>query len=338
MNKKVTAGIIGAGRIGQLHAHNMLLSNRFHLKTISDVYTDHLQKTDFLQAVPHITNHADELLRDPEIDAIFICSSTDTHTDFITKAAQNNKHIFCEKPISFDIEETLRALETIKAHNIKFQVGFNRRFDHHFRKAHDVVRSGEIGTPHIIKITSRDPEAPPEAYIQRSGGLFIDMTIHDFDMIRYLSGQPIKNITVKAASLVDETFSRNDDVDTAIITVTFADGSLGVIDNSRQAVYGYDQRIEVFGNQGMVQVENEKPTNVKISTTTSVTEDKPKHFFLERYNQGYIDEINAFAQSILNDEPVLAQFEDGLQAERLALAAKISWQENRTVELNEVPL
>ncbi|GAB2570497.1 inositol 2-dehydrogenase [Gracilibacillus alcaliphilus] len=332
---KVTVGIIGAGRIGQLHARNILLSDNYQLKGISDVYTDHIKDIEFLQAVPVITNEADDIFHDPEIDAIFICSSTDTHIDFITKAAQNKKHIFCEKPISFDIEKTRSVLETVKEHDVKFQVGFNRRFDHHFRKAYDVVREGTIGTPHIIKITSRDPEAPPEEYIKRSGGLFIDMAIHDFDMIRYLSGQPVQNITVKAASLVDEKFSRNQDVDTAIITITFADGSLGVIDNSRQAVYGYDQRIEVFGNQGMVQVENEKPTNVKISTSLTVTEDKPKYFFLERYNEGYIAEINEFAQSILSDRPVLATFEDGLQAELLALAARKSWQENRTVELTE---
>lgn len=333
---KVVVGIIGAGRIGKLHAKNILLSEHYQLKAISDVDTNHLSDIDYLKAVPIITENADDILNDPEIDAVFICSSTDTHIDFITKAARNHKHIFCEKPISFDIEKTKETLQVIKQTGVKFQVGFNRRFDTHFKKAHDVVRNGDIGTPHIIKITSRDPEAPPEEYIKRSGGLFIDMAIHDFDMIRYLSGQDVKNITVKASSLVNDCFSRNDDVDTAIITLTFADDSLGVIDNSRQAVYGYDQRIEVFGNNGMVQVENQKPTNVKVSTNASVTEDKPMYFFLERYNEGYIAEIHDFAQSILEDKPVVAKFEDGLQAELLAKAAKISWKENRTVELSEL--
>lgn len=334
--EKIVVGIIGAGRIGQLHAKNILESEHYRLKAISDVSTDHLKEIPYLQAVPVITENTDDILNDPEIDAVFICSSTDTHIDFITQAAQNKKHIFCEKPISFDIEKTKETLKVIQESGVKFQVGFNRRFDTHFKKAHDMVRAGEVGTPHVVKITSRDPEAPPEEYVKKSGGLFIDMAIHDFDMIRYLSGQDVKDITVKASSLIDDRFSRNDDVDTAIITITFADDSLGVIDNSRQAVYGYDQRIEVFGNKGMVQVENEKPTNVKLSTSTTVTEDKPKYFFLERYAGGYLTEIYDFAQSILNDTPVTASFEDGLQAELIAKAANISWKENRTVELKEL--
>lgn len=334
--EKIVVGIIGAGRIGQLHAKNILLSDHCRLKAIADVSTDHLKDIDFLKAVPVITENTDDIFNDPEINAVFICTSTDTHIDFITKAAKNNKHIFCEKPISFDIEKTKETLKVIQEAGVKFQVGFNRRFDTHFKKCHDMVRNGEVGTPHIIKITSRDPEAPPEEYVKRSGGLFIDMSIHDFDMIRYLSGQDVKDITVKASSLVDDRFSRNDDVDTAIITITFTDDSLGVIDNSRQAVYGYDQRIEVFGDKGMVQVENEKPTNVKLSTNVTVTEDKPKYFFLERYAEGYVSEINDFAQSILEDKPVTATFEDGLQAELIAKAAKKSWLENRTVELKEL--
>src|SRR5699024_5725338 len=334
--EKVVVGIIGAGRIGQLHAKNILLSSQCRLKAIADVSTDHLKDIDFLKAVPVITENTDDIFNDPEINAVFICTSTDTHIDFITKAAKNNKHIFCEKPISLDIEKTKETFKIIQEAGVKFQVGFNSRFNTHFKKCHDMVRNGEVGTPHIIKITSRDPEAPPEEYVKKSGGLFIDMSIHDFDMIRFLSGQDVKDITVKASSLIDDRFSRNDDVDTAIITITFTDDSLGVIDNSRQAVYGYDQRIEVFGNKGMVQVENEKPTNVKLSTNVTVTEDKPKYFFLERYAEGYVSEINDFAQSILEDKPVTATFEDGLQAELIAKAAKKSWLENRTVELKEL--
>ncbi|MFS0821520.1 inositol 2-dehydrogenase [Bacillus sp. 1P02SD] len=332
----VNVGIIGAGRIGQIHAGNILQSESVKLKAISDVYLDHVKGTKLEATVDYLTNDYREILADPEIDAVFICSSTDTHFDIIVEAANAGKHIFCEKPISFNIQETQRAIEAAKEASVYFQVGFNRRFDKHFRKAFEEVRKGTVGQPHIIKITSRDPEAPPEAYVQRSGGMFIDMTIHDFDMIRYLSGQNATEIYVNAANLVDPMFGRHDDVDTAIITVTFEDGSLGVIDNSRKAAYGYDQRIEVFGDKGVVTVANEKPTNVEISTDQAVTADKPKYFFLERYQDAYVAELTAFIESIVEKKPVLCNGDDGLQAELLAYAAKLSVKEKRPVTLKEI--
>lgn len=332
---KVTAGIIGGGRIGQLHADNLIQSPYYQLRSISDIHISHLEGTVY-EKEAIITTNPNDLFLDPEIDAIFICSSTDTHVDFIKRAAQAGKHVFCEKPVSFQIEETREALQVVKDAGVNFQVGFNRRYDKHFRKVFETVRSGTIGEPHVIKVTSRDPEAPPEAYIQRSGGMFMDMTIHDFDMIRYLSGKEIVDVTVKAANLIDEKFKRNDDVDTAIITLTFEDGSLGVIDNSRQAVYGYDQRIEVFGDKGVVSAENEQNTTVKISTRESVTSDHPKYFFLDRYKEAYVEEVRDFALSILEQKPLTCSGYDGLQAENLALAARLSWQEGRTVTLSEL--
>ena len=200
---KVTVGIIGAGRIGQLHANNILGSGLFQLKAISDISVDHLKGTQLEQRVSVITTDSEDIFKDPEIDAVFICSSTDTHTQFIKAAAKAGKHIFCEKPISFNIEETNEALQVVQEAGIKFQVGFNRRFDKHFRKVYETVRAGKIGKPHIIKITSRDPQAPDESYIKRSGGMFMDMTIHDFDMIRYLSGSEVVDVFVKAANLID---------------------------------------------------------------------------------------------------------------------------------------
>jgi myo-inositol 2-dehydrogenase/D-chiro-inositol 1-dehydrogenase len=336
--KRLVVGIVGAGRIGQLHADNILRSNVVKLKAVSDVYTDHLKGSVYEESVPVITNDPSDMINDPEIEAVFICSNTDTHAEFITKCAEAGKHIFCEKPISFNIDKTQRALQSVKKAGVKFQVGFNRRFDKHFRKVYESVRKGEIGIPHIIKVTSRDPEPPPEEYIKRSGGMFMDMTIHDFDMIRFLSGRDVAEISVKAANLVDPSFGRNNDVDTAVITLTFDDGSLGVIDNSRQAVYGYDQRIEVFGDKGVVSAENELPTNVRISTKESVSVDHPKYFFLERYQEAYIEELNTFASAILKEKPVLCNGEDGLEAELLALAAQISWREKRLVALSELKM
>ena len=334
--KKITIGSIGAGRIGQLHADNALISNHVDVKSIADIKIEHLKGTKYEKLIPIITTDPSMIFNDPSIDAVFICSSTDTHVDYIKRAAKAGKHIFCEKPISFNIEETRSALEAVKSAGVKFQVGFNRRYDKHFRKVFDVVRSGKIGTPHVIKVTSRDPEAPPEEYIKRSGGMFMDMTIHDFDMIRFLSGRDVLEISVKATSLIDPKFERNHDVDTAIITLSFDDGSLGVIDNSRQAVYGYDQRIEVFGNEGVVTVDNERPTNVQISTRNTVALDQPKYFFLERYRDAYIEEMNGFASSIIDDTPPFCNGEDGLKAEILARAAQLSWKEKRSVKLSEL--
>lgn len=333
---KVTVGIIGAGRIGQLHANNILDSTKFHLKAIADVSIEHLKGTNFERNVPVITTRWEDLTEDAEIDAIFICTPTSTHVPLITEITKSGKHIFCEKPISFNIKETEKALEVVREANVKFQIGFNRRFDKHFRKVFDIVRAGKVGMPHIIKITSRDPEAPSENYIEHSGGMFMDMTIHDFDMIRYLSGNEVVEVSVKAANLIDPKFARYNDVDTAIITLTFADGSLGVIDNSRQAVYGYDQRIEVFGNKGVVSAENERYTNVQLSTKESVSIDHPKHFFLDRYKDAFIEEINEFATAILEDQPISCTGEDGLKAELIALAAQISHKEGRSVSLSEM--
>lgn len=334
--KKVTVGIIGAGRIGQLHAENIINLSNMTLKALSDINVSHLAETRFEAIVPVITTETDTLFNDPDIDAIFICSSTDTHCEYIKKAARAGKHIFCEKPISFSINETREALKVVEEAGVKMQIGFNRRYDKHFKHLHDVVKAGKIGQPHIIKITSRDPETPPEEYIKRSGGMFMDMTIHDFDMVRYLASCEVKQVFVSTGNLIDPKFERNDDVDTALITLTFEDGSLALIDNSRQAVYGYDQRIEVFGDKGVVTADNEQKTNVRIATKETVLLDHPKYFFLDRYTDAFVAEINHFADAILNDKPLLSTGEDGLQAQRLAVAARLSWKENRPVLLTEI--
>ncbi|MDT8858938.1 inositol 2-dehydrogenase [Alkalihalobacillus sp. MEB130] len=329
-------GIIGAGRIGQLHAKNILQSSSVELRAISDVFLDGVKGSSLEKEVAYLTTDYKDLIKDPEIDAVLICSPTDTHVDIIVEAAAAGKHIFCEKPISFSIDETKRALQAVAKANVKFQVGFNRRFDKNFRKVSDTVRAGQIGDPHIIRVTSRDPEAPPASYIQRSGGMFMDMTIHDFDMIRYLSNKNVVEVYVKAANLVDPVIGECGDVDTAIITLTFEDGSLAVIDNSRKAVYGYDQRVEVFGNNGAVSANNERLSSVEISTDQSVLLDKPKNFFLDRYEDAYVDELNSFVEAILGNKEVECTGEDGFQAEILAHAARKSWEEKRAVVVSEL--
>ncbi|MGP4039680.1 inositol 2-dehydrogenase [Gracilibacillus sp. D59] len=332
----MTIGIIGAGRIGQLHAEHIISTPSIELKGICDINIGHLKGTFIEKNVPIITTDPSSLIEDEEIDAIFICSSTDTHCYYIEKCARARKHIFCEKPISFSLEETKAALQIVEEAGVKLQIGFNRRFDTHFRKIYQTVQEGKIGKPHIIKITSRDPKPPNETYIKSSGGMFFDMTIHDFDMIRYLSSSEVKLVSVATANLVDPCFEKYDDVDTAIVTLIFEDGTLATIDNSRQAVYGYDQRIEVFGEKGMVMADNERTSNVQIATKESVTLDHPKYFFLDRYKDAFYKEIQEFAKAIINHEPLTCTGEDGLQAQKLAIATKKAWKEKRSVPLNEI--
>lgn len=334
--KKVNVAIIGAGNIGRLHANNILQSEKLRLKAITDVHTDHLKGTHFEEQVPVITKDPEKIFQDEDIEAILICSLTNTHVEYIKAGTRAGKHVFCEKPISFNIEETREVLQIIKETGIKFQVGFNRRFDKHFRKVYDTVRKGTIGVPQIVKVTSRDPAPPPEAYIPNSGGMFMDMSIHDFDMARYLSGSEVTEVTANAANLVDPMFKKYEDVDTAIITLRFENGALGVIDNSRQAVYGYDQRIEVLGERGAVSAENEVNTTIQIATYEAVTMDHPKHFYLDRYQEAYTQEIHAFADAILQDKQTSCTAKDGFQAELIALAAKRSHEEQRTVSLTEI--
>lgn len=224
------------------------------------------------------------------MDAVFICSSTDTHAEFIVKAAEAGKHIFCEKPISTDVKVIEDALAAVDKAGVKLQVGFVRRFDHNHKKVRDTVASGILGDPAIVKVTSRDPEAPPMSYVKVSGGIFLDMMIHDFDMVRYLSGSEVTEVSTFGTIKVDEEFAKYDDVDTAIVMLKFENGAIGVIDNSREAPYGYDQRTEVHCRKGCVQVANDLGDTAMISTADGVTCTKPTWFFLERYNDAFIAE------------------------------------------------
>lgn len=336
--EKINVGIIGAGRIGLLHASNIIKSNLLTLKAIADINIDHLVDGEWQEQVPMITTDVNNIFDHPEIDAVFICSSTNTHVEYIEKAAIAGKHIFCEKPISFNLKQTKKVLKIVEEEGVKFQSGFNRRYDVHFRKVFESVRANKVGEPHIVKISSRDPAPPTEEYVKHSGGMFMDMTIHDFDMARYLVDSEVVEVSAKAANLVDPMFLKFDDVDTAIITLTFENGALAVIDNSRQAVYGYDQRIEVFGSRGVVSVDNELQSNLQISTNKGTTLDNPKYFFLERYKEAYKEEVNSFARSLLENLPILCTGMDGYRAELLAYAANLSLQEKRAINIAELEL
>lgn len=329
----LTVGIIGAGRIGQLHVSNLALIPNIQVKSVSDVRIDHLKEWAEKERIEVLTTDYQEILQDEEIDAIFVCSPTTTHAAIIREAAQAGKHIFCEKPVSFSVEETEQALKVVEENGVKLQVGFNRRFDPDFTRVHELVKERVIGDPHILRITSRDPQPPSVDYVKSSGGLFMDMMIHDFDMARYIMGSEIVEVSAAGAVLVDPKIGEAGDIDTAIVTLKFANGALGVIENSREAVYGYDQRLEIFGNKGSAKADNKRPTSVEVSTVESVTKDKPLYFFLERYTDAYIKEVSEFADACLNNREVSCTGNDGLQAERIAKAALDSFKQGVPVKI-----
>ncbi|GGF66818.1 inositol 2-dehydrogenase [Paenibacillus albidus] len=331
---KVIVGVIGAGRIGRLHVDNLQKLPSLEVKAVSEAYlNEELKLWAESQGIGLLTTDTEIILQDPEIMAVFICTPTDTHAELIIRAARAGKHIFCEKPVSLSLEKTMEALRVVGEEGVLLQVGFNRRMDPNFRRLKQLVEEGELGAPHVVKITSRDPQPPSEAYIRSSGGMFMDMTIHDFDMARYLAGSEVVEVYARGANLIDPVFGRNGDIDTAVVTLSFQNGVIAVIDNSRQAVYGYDQRVEVFGSLGSACADNCRPTTVELSTAAGITRDKPHHFFLERYSQAYIDEVVSFSAAIQLGETVICGGNDGMQAERIAKAAKESLETGLPVQL-----
>lgn len=327
MEKILRIGMIGAGRIGKLHADN--LANRIpgvRVEAISDVNLAAAQSLADKLGVKKVYGDYNKILQDKDVDAVFICASTNMHSPISIAAARAGKHIFCEKPIDHDLGKIEEVLAEVKKAGVKYQVGFNRRFDRNFKHVREVVKQGGVGDVQIVKVTSRDPEAPPLNYVKLSGGIFVDMTIHDFDMVRYLTGSEVTEVSVFGAGLVNPDIIKEGDVDTCIIMLRFANGALGVIDNSRQAVYGYDQRIEVFGSKGCITADNETANNTVLYTAQGVTSEKPLWFFLERYNDAFVEEARGFVNACLEDGETLVGAFDGLQPVKIAIAAKKSWQ------------
>ncbi|MDR2434461.1 MAG: inositol 2-dehydrogenase [Treponema sp.] len=331
-------GVIGAGRIGKIHGENIArFIPQSRLEGLADIHLGAEQEAWARGLGARIVSkEPEELLADPAIDAVIICSSTDTHADFIIAAAGAGKQVFCEKPIDLSAAKVRTALEAVKNAGVKLQIGFNRRFDHNFRRIREHTLAGEIGQVQVVKITSRDPAPPSPAYVAASGGIFIDMMIHDFDMARFQAGSEITEVYAAGAVLVDPEIGRAGDIDTAMVTLRFASGAIGVIDNSRKAVYGYDQRVEVFGSRGAALAENDLPNTVKLYTEDAVTGEKPLYFFLERYRQAFVDEMISFTESILHNKSVAVSGEDGLENMYAALAAGKSLKEKRPVLIDEV--
>ncbi|MBR3815908.1 MAG: inositol 2-dehydrogenase [Clostridia bacterium] len=335
--KQLNIGIIGAGRIGKVHMESITYNvPTARVLGITDVFKDALPGLAEKYGIPKIYNDYKEMLADDEIDAVLVCSSTDTHADISIEAAQAGKHVFCEKPVDLTPEKVKAVIAAVEKAGVKLQVGFNRRFDHNFAHVRSLINDGKVGNLELIKITSRDPEPPSAEYAAVSGGMFLDMTIHDFDMARFLAGSDVTEVYVNATCLVDPAIGEAGDVDTAIINLKFENGALGVIDNSRRAAYGYDQRIEVFGSLGAAMAANDTPTNVTVMNAEGVSTDKPLYFFLERYMQSFRDEMIQFVDAVLNDKPTPTTGLDGLNSILVALAAKKSVAEGRAVKISEI--
>ena len=333
--KPVTFGIIGAGRIGKLHADNLLSRvDGARLKAITDPFLD--EDWAASRNIPLTGKDHRILLDDPEIDAILIGSPSAEHAPQMIECAEAGKHIFCEKPIALDPEIIRNALAEVDKSGVKLQVGFNRRFDPNFAAVQQQVASGALGDPHIIRITSRDPAPPPAEYVAGSGGMFLDMTIHDFDMARFLSSSEVTEVHAYGAVLVDPEIGKAGDIDTAVISLKFANGALGIIENSRKAVYGYDQRVEVFGAKGTAMADNNTPTSMVVLNESGTIRDKPLYFFLERYKTAFVAEMQAFVDAIREDKPTLVSGKDGLVPVLIAMAAKESLKTGKPVQVVSV--
>jgi myo-inositol 2-dehydrogenase / D-chiro-inositol 1-dehydrogenase len=330
-------GVVGVGRIGKIHIENLV--NRIpgaELVAVCDVDAAELAAVAARFGIARtFTNHR-ELLDLAEIDAVVICSPTDQHYQMIVGAAARGKQIFCEKPIDLSIERVQAANDEVASSGVRMMVGFNRRFDPNFLKVRETITAGLVGQPQILRITNRDPAPPPEQYIRASGGIFMDMAIHDFDMARHLMGSEVSEVYTRAAVLVDQVFAKAGDWDTAVTTLTFENGAFAVIDNSRKAVYGYDQRVEMFGSEGMVTVANNTPDTHILCDRAGIHTALPLHFFLERYAESYRLEMRAFIDAVVNQKPVPVGGEDGLKSVMIALAAGMSARENRPVKLSEI--
>jgi myo-inositol 2-dehydrogenase/D-chiro-inositol 1-dehydrogenase len=337
LSTNLQLGLIGAGRIGQVHATSLASrAGRAELAVVTDAVPDAARSLADRFGVPRVAATYQDILADPTIDAVLICTPTDTHAALIAAAAEAGKHIFCEKPVALDLHQTDAALSAVARAGVKLQIGFNRRFDPSFARVRAAVASGEIGTPHILRIVSYDPAPPPIEYVKTSGGMLLDLSIHDFDMAGFLIGSEIDEVFTRGGVMIDEAIGRAGDIDTAVTFLHLANGTLGTIDNSRQAVYGYDQRVEILGSKGAIGVDNAYPNTAVISTAESVHRDLPFNFFPQRYRQAFAAELEAFVEAVIDHRPVPVSGADARRALAAALAAKRSLVEQRPVKVSEI--
>lgn len=335
MNRKVSIAVIGTGRMGSVHVANLVrLIPQANLSAICDIRLEVARAVADELGIQRVVRDYHELLADPSIEAVLIATNTPTHPMIIKDAAAAGKHIFCEKPLALDLNQIDEALQVVENAGVKLQVGFNRRFDKSFQRVHQIVTSGEIGRPCILHIISRDPESPSLEYLKDCGGIFLDMTIHDFDMARYQAGE-VDELFVMGNVLIDPRINQFGDLDTTIVALKFANGAIGTIDNSRQAVYGYDQRLEILCTDGSAKVENEAETTVQMGDRDGFHSARPPHFFIQRYAPCYVEEVRQFVECVGEDKSVPVTGHDGRMAVVLGLAAWKSHREKRPVKISE---
>lgn len=332
-------GVVGCGRIGKLHINNLINSvPGVQVVAAADPMLDKSGAREWLaeRKITNVSTDFMDVINNPEVDVVFVCSSTDTHCDVSMAAVQAGKHVFCEKPIDYDIDKIKKLLALVEEKGVKFQVGFNRRFDHNHKAVADAVKDGTIGDPHIVIVSSRDPEPPPASYVAVSGGIFYDMMIHDFDMARFLAGSEVTEVNAIGSVLVDPGIGEAGDVDTALVTLKFENGAIGVIDNSRKAVYGYDQRVEVFGSEGCAEDQNDTPNTAVLSTADGAVHGVAYKVMWDRYTGAFVAEMQAFADAVVNDKETPVTGEDGLYPVLMAAAATKSLHEGRPVKISEI--
>jgi myo-inositol 2-dehydrogenase/D-chiro-inositol 1-dehydrogenase len=327
-------GLLGAGRIGKVHAKAITGDPDARLVAVADAFPDAAKAIADQYGCDIRT--IDQIETAKDIDAVVICTPTDTHADLIERFARAGKAIFCEKPIDLSLDRVKACLKVVREAKAVLMVGFNRRFDPHFQAVRAEIDKGTLGEVEMAVITSRDPGAPPVDYIKRSGGIFRDMTIHDFDMARFLLGEEITEVSAMAAVLVDPAIGKAGDYDSVQVMLKTASGKMAVISNSRRATYGYDQRIEVHGSKGLASAENQRPVSIEVATGAGYTRPPLHDFFMTRYTEAYAAEIAAFIQAVLGKGKAAPSGEDGLAALALSEAALKSVAEGRSVKLSEV--
>lgn len=336
MQKKVNIAIIGTGRMGSVHTRNLVRSiPDANLMAVCDIRLEVAQAVANDLGIQRVVKDYHELLEDKSIEAILIATSTNTHSFIIKDVAEAGKHIFCEKPLALEIDKIDEALASVQKAGIKLQVGFNRRFDKSFQRVHEIVRSGDIGRPCILRITNRDPDFPAMEFLRVSGGMFLDMTIHDFDMARFQVGE-VEEVYALGSALVESKLNEFGDIDTNIVTLKFVNGTVGAIDNSRKAVYGYDQRLEVFCSNGTAMAGNESESTIVKGDPEGFHSARPPYFFMQRYAPCYVEEVRQFIECVREDKPTPTTGADGRAAVVLGYAAWKSLRENRPVKVSEI--
>jgi len=336
MTRKVNVAIIGTGRMGSVHVRNVAHQiPEANLVAVCDLRLEAAQAVAAECGVERVVSDFHELLSDPDLEAVLCTASTDAHAMIVKDCAGAGKHVFCEKPLTPDLRTIDEVLAAVEKAGVKLQVGFNRRFDKSFRRVREIVHSGEIGRPVVMKITNRDPGVPAMEFMRASGGMFLDMSIHDFDMARFQLGE-VEELYATGALLCSPELEETHDIDSAVISLRFADGTLGAIDNSRNSVFGYDQRLEVFCSEGVAMAENVPETTIQKGNREGFHSARLENFFMQRFAPCYVDEVRQFIEAVRDDTPTPTTGHDGRMAVVLAMAANRSMLENRPVRISEI--